>query len=107
MVLLCDIIRFIDNKEILTALVELLKDKRESYLSPRRLSDAPQDPNVPTTAKERVCDIALISLKTKAGIDLGIRSALNADPDLFNYVHFTDEELAQAYSLLKKHFALS
>jgi len=91
LVLILNTVRWIDNTAILNQLTELLHDQRQAKSF--GFSGSP-------LKSVRVCDIALETLTTKPGIDIGI------DPKTFHQeVQYSDAQLERAYKKLKRHFS--
>lgn len=119
-------LKFVDNPTTLKSLVSLLRDKRFTksghiiFVDPpllllppgqdpveyRRMHPVPPAPG-PRTYYYRVCDIALLRLAERTGVDIGIPDVMagirqhNSTSGLRNY---TDAELDLAYTRLSAYF---
>ena len=128
---LLDKLKFVDNQTTLKSLVPLLLDKRYTksgltiFVEPpvpfvptgqdpaqhRRMHPIPPAPGPqtyrPRTYYDRVCDIALIRLAEKTGVDIGIPAVMDRirrhRPSLEPW-NYTDAELTLAYRRLSAHF---
>lgn len=125
---LLDKLKFVDNQTTLKSLVSLLRDKRytksgitTSAEPPALLIPPGQDPREylrthptapvsgPQTYYYRVCDIALLRLAERTGVDIGIPAVMDGirrHNPLLQPRNYTDAELALAYRRLSAHFRM-
>lgn len=102
-------LKYISSQTLISALVETLRDGRETSQIFGPVGDVKDAnaPPLPPPPHLRVCDAALVALAQKTGVDVGVPdvvAALRARQIFVPYRHFSEKELARAYARLSAAF---